>query len=386
MNKKNFIYLARFYPKEVKEFDKIGFKTNFSVNKKVSGVLNSLNSNCNSLGIVSTSCDIPNYNFRRKLIKFKNFDIYIPNLKKSRIRLFAYICNIFNSTQVVNDIYKKNSNTIFISWDCLPDTLLPLLLSKIPRSSICLDIEEEISADPEANIFFKLFELIIFKLIKFRYYFLSNENLIRENKAKNIIINGFFAENEPEEEYILKLLNSYNRKNSDFKVFYSARMDNNRGGDILEALIRKIIQNKQILFNAVVFGDPKLINKIMRFNSFPNINIYTNLNREDYLNIIINSDICLNLLKNTSFTKRSFPSKLIEFFIFSKFIISTHKIYTKHYLNFKYCEYSPNAIFQSIEDIFNIIKNGNYNLSNKDLLISEYSIKKFNKRFKNFFN
>ena len=73
-----------------------------------------------------------------KVISPRSFNFF-------NIRFINYIINIFSTAKVISKL--KSKNTYFIIWDYLPDSVLPIIFSRIPRKNIIVDLEEKIQND-----------------------------------------------------------------------------------------------------------------------------------------------------------------------------------------------------------------------------------------------
>lgn len=373
----DFIYLARYYPEDIIFFEKIGFNRNYSVNKKINGVLCSLKTQNNRVGVISTTADIPKKNSNFLFFKRKYINVYAPKFFTNKFRFISYIQNIISTTIFINKFYKKNKDTIFICWDFLPDTFLPVIFSKIPKKNICIDIEELIQSDPEANIFFKIFERISLSIFKFNYYFLSSINLKKyiPRSSDFYIFNGFFSENLEEENKTLKKILNYKEKKNDFcNIFYTGRLDNNRGFDIIIELCNKLSNHGNLKFFLFTFGDYKNFKKLKQKIKNKNFYFFFEEPRELFLEKISQCHISLNLIKDYEFAKNSFPSKLIDYFLFTKIIISTAKINTDFYNHFT-VRYNVNDIYESIINLSKKINSfDKYHKINQKLILEKFSI------------
>ncbi len=385
---KNFYYVARFYPEQISFFKRLNLKTNFSVNKKIKGILNSLKCRKNKIGVVCSIIDKPKFKTNEKIFYLNNIKIIIPSYHKSFLRAICYIKNIISTKNSINKIYSKDKNSYFICWDYLPDTLIPLLLSKVPLKSVIMDIEELIQKDPEASTIFKLFEKIFIKFLNFNFYFLASKNLIVNKKANiNQVINGFFSENEEEEKILIKKMNKKKKSKKKITIFYSARLDQNRGSDLILEIDNLLLREKKYEFIIFCFGDHKIFKNLEEKIRNKNTKLYYQKNRNFYLRKILNTDISLNLLKNDVFGKNSFPSKIIEYLMFSKTIISTVKIHDVKYDNILVSNYDSQSILKKIK---HISKNINFYekeyFKRRDNFLKTYSIKNYRNILENKFS
>lgn len=384
---KNFIYLARYYPSDITFFDEIGLKRNLSVNKKINGILSSLKFDSNSVGVICTSADNPKFNSNFSFFKKNEIKIYVPKFFKSKFRLFSYFMNIISSTFLLRKLYKKNKNTIFICWDYLPDTFLPILFSFLPKKNICIDIEELIQTDPEAKYVFKIFEKIIFLLFHYKYYFLASDKLKYKlpKSSKFYVFNGFFSESLKEENKTIKNIRSKNiTSKQECRIFYTGRLDNNRGYDLILDICNMLKNHKNIKFCLFTFGDFDKFIKLKNNFYNENFEFYFEEPRELFIKKISNCSISLNLIKDEQFASNSFPSKLIDYFLFTKIIISTIELNTD-FNNHFYTSYNANEIYKLILRLCDKIHHYDkgYEINKKNIL-KKYSINYHKKNLLNF--
>ena len=353
-NKKEVFFICRYTSKLHNE--KYGIPVNFSVNRKVEGILTcfrNLNFNTN---ILVTSADIQNKNipFLRHTENFNQIHT-IKRFSFFNCRYISFFFQIITCSFYLRKI--KNNIDYIIVWDLLPDTLLPIIFSSISKTKVILDIEEKITNDPEASLMFKLFENIFFKLYKSKYYFVSNENIsIPSNNS--LTFNGFFATSLEEELFVYEKLelkfNKPYQKNNFITLFFGGRFDKNRGIDLLIDLINLNKENSKIKFVICGFGSDfyfDILSTMALDNS--NIKLCYQTSRGTFINELINSDVSLNLLSDLDFVNNSFPSKLVELLICSNCIISTTKYDFNENLNFKLVNYNLDSINDSLDIIFN---------------------------------
>jgi hypothetical protein len=353
-NKKEVYFICRYTSKLHNE--KYDIPVNFSVNRKVEGILTcfrNLNFNTN---ILVTSADIQTKNipFLRHTENFNK----IHTLKRFsffKCRYISFFFQIISNSFYLRKI-KKNIDYIIV-WDLLPDTLLPIIFSSISKTKVILDIEEKITNDPEASLMFKLFENIFFKLYKSKYYFVSNES-ISVPSNNSLTFNGFFATSLEEELLVLEKLelkfNKPYQNNNYITLFFGGRFDKNRGIDLLIDLINLNKGNSKIKFVICGFGSDfyfDILSTMALENS--NIKLCYQTSRGTFIDELINSDVSLNLLSDLDFVNNSFPSKLVELLICSNCIISTTKYDFNENLNFKLVNYNLDSINDSLHFIFN---------------------------------
>ena len=235
-----------------------------------------------------------------------------------------------NILSTAYEIFKlKGQNSVFIAWDYLPDTLFPLIINRLDKKDIIIDLEERISNDPEANYLFKIFEKIFENKVS-ENYFASTKKLIPPNKSKSIVMPGFFAENILEEERSIRMVQD-KCKNLTLKdtidIIFTGRFDENRGIDQFLDLAIGNKSNPKYNFQIFGFGNLKNLKKRIKLtHNQKNIGIFFEVNRSKLISYLINADVAFNYLNNKIFTSESFPSKIVEQIIFSTVIMSNFKI------------------------------------------------------------
>ena len=200
-------------------------------------------------------------NSKKKIFEKDKINIFIPRKFNVKIRWINYFLNILSTAY---EIFKlKGQNSVFIAWDYLPDTLFPLIINRLDKKDIIIDLEERISNDPEANYLFKIFEKIFENKVS-ENYFASTKKLIPPNKSKSIVIPGFFAENILEEERSIRMVQD-KCKNLTLKdtidIIFTGRFDENRGIDQFLDLAIGNKSNPKYNFQIFGFGNLKNLKK-----------------------------------------------------------------------------------------------------------------------------
>lgn len=347
----------------------LGEQVNFSLNRKVIGILNTFKYIGYDTSILKTNTGI-NYSKRKNTV-YNELDVSIYDFSSNRKylpRLINYLIGIYNNYKFLKNNQIKFEYILF--WDFLPDTYLPIFFAKIHPQKTILDVEERIKFDPEAKYHFKLFEDIASNNYK-GYKGLASSNGLNIYSKSSITINGFFGQSIQEENLCFEFLQQYlepHRK----RIFFAARFDSNRGIDLIIKLIQLDLENPQFTFIICGFGSTKILNDL-KLIPHPYLEVNYEISREKYLEKLINSEISLNILKDTEFSRYSFPSKLIEYLCLGGEIFSNvyyEEIQCKyHSINLK-----PELIYSSLK----LFINDPSNTKNVDLnknLMTLYSIK-----------
>lgn len=306
MERKNVLFICRY------SLANVDSSINYSVNRKVSGILSLFQIRGYTTWVLKTS-DFNSYRKpNRKIIRVNEFGLINSNFYlKLFPRILNYSISILRNTFVLKKIHKKFDFILF--WDFLPDTFLPVYLSNLPKSKIIADIEELISSDPEASLFFKKFEVFFLRKFIVPKYFLSNISINLPFETKPFVLNGFFAESLEEEMLCNLLLKEFNTSKK-LRIFYSSRFDNNRGVEEIIRLIKLDIDSQKFIFVICGFGSDLYFEQLNNLKKFhKGLEVYYQVERKILLGKLVNSDLSINLLKNDNFSKNSFPSKLIEY-------------------------------------------------------------------------
>lgn len=375
MKKKRIIFLCRY---SIKELDS---NINYSVNRKVSGILSLFASLNYSTWILKTS-DFKVYNNSdKKLFKVNNNILLNFNYKSTFFpRFLNYFISIVYNSIILYRL--KNKFDIIIFWDFLPDTFLPILFNNINKKKLIGDIEELISKDPEASWIFKKFEKYFINKFNLKRCFISNSAINISDNTKYFTLNGFFAENIYEEHVCNSILKSYSRSEK-HRVFYSSRFDKNRGIDIMIELLELDKHNQYFSFIICGFGSESTYERIIKHN-YSNVEVFYEVDRIELLKKLINSEISINLLKNIEFGNNSFPSKLIEYSCLGGIIFSNIE-YEQILDNCIKVNFDSNEIYQALinfKNDINQVRNIDKNINE----IKKYSISSKSKELNIFLN
>lgn len=368
----------------ISRYSNSNFETNninFSVNRKVEGILTCFRALNFKTYIYSTSIfnvkrnRNTNFEFNNNIVLNNNFTIF-------NIRILDYIFGILINTY---HLYKlKNEFKYIIVWNYMPDTILPVYFNKICKKKIIIDIEERINVDPEASLLFKLFDNIFYKKFKSNLYFTSNESIQVPLNRTKLIIKGFFSTNLEEENDTFLKFNNQIIINSKLKIFFGGRFDKNRGIELMIELIQSDI-NYKYEYIICGFGNEYYINKLTNLaNKFPNLKLYINCQRNIFIKELMDSDIQLNLLQNKDFAINSFPSKLIELLCLGKLIVTNVNLNDSN-KSIIICNYNVNSIKEIFDSIYQ-----NYSIYQESILkrrkfyISNFSFASQKIKFKNY--
>ena len=125
------------------------------------------------------------------------------------------------------------------------------------------------------------------------------------------------------------------------KVLFSGSLSKHAGIDLALETFSKLPQ-----INLVITGSGSEEGKISEYcKKYANISYLGNMNYADYLNILKEIDITLSL-RNPSFSENiyNFPSKILDFFISGKIVISTVKYSSLPDSSYFYCDYNSDSL------------------------------------------
>jgi len=260
-----------------------------------------------------------------------------PRITYSVNVLFASFYSLFF---VMRRKYEK-----LISYNCVPDTLMPFLSAKMysRKSTSIIELEEEVSSDIEAPFLFRIFDYLARVIVPFDGALLSSEGLRNSIKSKNIeILNGVIADknilNPKREKQDCK-------KNDKIEILFMGRIDEMRGITIfLEAATRLSKILDRIHFRIIGYtpdsGSARqiaTIEKYLKDEKLP-IEIQLNVGRHLVDLALWDSDICVSLVKDKKFLTKSFPSKMIEFLAYNKIVVSQYICELRHINNIIWIE------------------------------------------------
>lgn len=325
MSSKTFFFLSRFSNQYLRE--KFNQESNLSLTNKVLGISSLITNAGHEVEIIVTNTgNIKNSKLDKtsegkiKILKPRSFNIL-------NLRYINYLLNIISTLIIIKKLNSHNS--YFILWDYLPDSVIPVLLAKIPKVNIIMDLEEKIQDDPEAGAFFKWFEKFFENKITDNY-FSPNSEIIKEKKKK-LLLPGFFSKNLNEEKELIRKLDDRIDSNSsdkdNLKLIFSGRFDSNRGIYNFVEIAQKFKDNDSLSFEIFGFGNQEIRKKIQELSlKQSNLKLFYEADRETLLDHLINSDIAFNYLSNQQFISGSFPSKMVELINFSPVILSNFSV------------------------------------------------------------
>lgn len=316
------VFLARFVA-ENPEFQ--GFPVNFSTSKKVSAFQSCLRKiGARPLLVVTHAGDVIS---RRASVKKIRDSICIipPSITFLRNRKLQYLFGILFSYLIVFKLRKLRKINLFIAWDFLPDTFLPLLLQgpEVLGRTI-VDVEEAISKDPRAGSFFRAFENFIVRNLRLRIIG-NNESTARTLGLKlEGLFPGFFAISLSEERQLMSRIEKKSFSHETV-ILFSGRIDTVRGATEFVKLARHLQYEKKIKFIMTGYGNEKELVEIQRLSP-PNISFRLSLARSEYLDLLYCADIAFNYLSDSKFAANSFPSKVVEYLLGAVVIVSNHAL------------------------------------------------------------
>jgi glycosyltransferase involved in cell wall biosynthesis len=320
----NYYILCRFVPESSN--DSYADFPNFSSNRKVRGYLSIFNLIGKTIAIISTSTAEQNIGYPQRVDKLESpcAEIFVPSSIQCPFRLLRYLYSIVQTTIKLRIIKKKQSKLIL--WNITPDTLLPLIFSGFPLRDAIFDIEERITSDPEASLFFRWFERIFIR-VKPGGYFVSNSSIVLPHRTiPKVEFNGFYSISIAEELYIKNLFSINGpglAKSNNFTVVYASRFDSNRGAHLLIDIFNDLKLNVGPDFHFIIFGfgDRELIDKIQS-KAPPFVSFKIGADRQTYITDLCSCNCALNILLDSGFKRESFPSKLVEYSCLAPLILS----------------------------------------------------------------
>lgn len=245
------------------------------------------------------------------------------NLKNNYL---SYVFNIVISAWISRNIQRRKQFSAVVMYNCMPDTILPGIFGSAfalgaPR---VIELEEEISADNEAPLIFRIFEACARKLFYFSGAIVSSSTLEASvNSAQSLVINGIVTAQDVDESKKLNDLNSYRES-----IAFIGRLDEMRCiSEFMTAV--ELLSEADIILEVNVVGyatsNELLKNIKKKLSCLENkikVNFYQSVPRDTVVRVIKQSTVCVSLVREERFLEKSFPSKLIELLLFDKAIVS----------------------------------------------------------------
>lgn len=243
-------------------------------------------------------------------------------------RLLSYGVNVLISAMFAGLLVARRRFFATLTYNLMPDTLLPAMVARLTGGCMLhmLELEEEISEDHEAPRLFRTFDRVARRNVRFDVALVASSVLKRSIQASCYeTLYGFAM---PEEIRVSSVVPYASSEPSIRRVAFIGRLDSMRC--VLEFLDATLaLAEAGVPMRVAVIGysdDAGLLKKIdakaEAIRKYFPVTVSVSAPRSEVLNVLRNSDVCVSLVRNTAFLERSFPSKLIEYLLYNRIIVS----------------------------------------------------------------
>lgn len=264
---------------------------------------------------------------------FKKFRSIVTRLNKSiliyasiwDIPLINWISSIISSIYIIIKINKRSKIHCIIFYNYRPENAIPAFCAKLfLHIPIVLEYEDGYFADNDIK---KITKYSINFLEFFISRFISGAILVNKNLKERLHMENFCVCLGTYKEKKLYKFNDNNDKKEELVIMYSGRYDYERGIEVFLQSLRQIKYNVKIKLAGYgplnEYVEVQIIN-IQQENSNVKIHKFEYLEKSQLDFELLTSDILVNPQRiESSFSKYSFPSKLMEYMNFGKIIISS---------------------------------------------------------------
>ena len=250
-------------------------------------------------------------------------------------RILSYIANTFIAA--IFSVRFVSGKNIFASmiYNMMPDTAIPAMVLRFfynDRPQI-FDFEEEISADHEAPKIFRWFDSFSRKKFFFDAALLSASRLKTSVLASEYaLFHGFTTASEIDVAYRVSEMNLSldSLGESRIRISFIGRLDSMRCiTEFLDAVKNLAKQQLHVSISVVGYcNDGALLahikSEVEIIQKLVPITLSVSVPREEVVQALAESDICVSLVKDATFLERSFPSKLVEYLLFNCVVVSQY--------------------------------------------------------------
>lgn len=333
--KKKVLFFCRY--SFTRDSKNLTFPSSIAAERKIDGICDSLTGAHFIPVLVLTPLSPPQFLWQSaSVFKYKNRVCIVPyaiNIFGSKI--LSYIVNILLSAFFIASMRRHKTFFSSMIYNMMPDTSIPALALRLFNKNHIqiFDFEEEISNDYEAPKLFRLFDSYFRKKLSFDAALLSSSKLNKSVRAKKYeLFHGFTTADEIKaaDEAIAKSKSFQNEISNyrELNISFIGRLDNMRCiSEFLVAIETLAHKHKDISVTVVGYcNDQELLNhikyEIKRIKNLIPISLSLSVPRHEVVKALVESDICISLVKDTSFLERSFPSKLVEYLLFDCVVVS----------------------------------------------------------------
>lgn len=243
-------------------------------------------------------------------------------------RLLSYGVNMLISAMFAGLLVARRRFFASLTYNLMPDTVLPAMMARLTggRMLHMLELEEEISEDHEAPKLFRTFDRLARRHVRFDAALVASSVLKRSVQARCYeTFHGFAM---PAEIQASSAVPNASWGSAVRRVAFIGRLDSMRC--ILEFLDATLaLAEAGVPMRVEVIGysdDADLLKKIdakaEEIRKIVPITVSVSAPRSRVLDVLLNSDVCVSLVRDAAFLERSFPSKLIEYLLYDRIIVS----------------------------------------------------------------
>jgi hypothetical protein len=175
---------------------------------------------------------------------------------------------------------------------------------------------------------------------------LLSEGFLTVSKPKNYKVMEGIIPHHPQNK-----IDNNEKKSSEINIFFPGFLSYRNGIGLLLDYI-KTNDNDDIRF--AISG---INHENIDFSSYKNLTYYGTVDYKTYQNLLLAADICLSLRDPENFeNKFEFPSKVFEFYVYDKIIISTSTYPNVTATKLFYCDFNIASLKNTIETVSRDIK------------------------------
>lgn len=215
-----------------------------------------------------------------------------------------------------------------LTYNLMPDTLLPMMMARLicKRMIHILELEEEISVDHEAPKLFRNFDRLARHYLHFDAALLASSGLQQSvNSRSHEVFHGFAMSAEIQISSLVPCVHSAQTVR---RIAFIGRLDSMRCIiEFLDAMLALAEANIPIKVEILGYSDDASLLKVIdtkaeAIRKLIPITVTLSVPRSRVLDALLNSDVCVSLVRDAAFLEKSFPSKLIEYLLFDQIIVS----------------------------------------------------------------
>jgi hypothetical protein len=243
-------------------------------------------------------------------------------------RMLSYGVNILISAIFAGLLVARRRFFASLTYNLMPDTVLPAMMARLTggRMLHMLELEEDISEDHEAPSLFRTFDRLARRHVRFDAALVASSVLRRSVQARCYqTFHGFAM---PAEIEVSRPGPFASSEPGVRRVAFIGRLDSMRCIlEFLDATLALAEAGVQMRVEVIGYSDDanllkKIDAKVDVIRMIIPITVSVSAPRSRVLDTLLNSDVCVSLVRDAAFLERSFPSKLIEYLLYDRIIVS----------------------------------------------------------------